>query len=351
MNRDHSSAQPAQTPRLSVAGERFLLDGAPFKMWGVRVGNHLEDDAHTQDLLDHLDEWRAHGINTITPFLQGASTGTAQGFRADGSLEPVYFARLERLLEATAERGMAMIVGLFYKSKVQHFTGVAAVERAVANAAEWLRPYRHAAINVANEYHSPVYDSASYPFRDPKSLARLFDVIHEVDPERLVGAQARGWEFVVPVAHAADIAIHDDPIIAEELLFTHKVGKPVIDVEGAGHALDHWKGGVPGVFDEGAQLYFRQQIHSCNAIPGKNIFFHAHWIQMPPRRCALGGNGTPEDPGIHWYFDLLARVLGLTPHGDEWCLPPWERMWNEGRKGVGYQRFTAAAKEPVGATA
>src|SRR5687767_11890622 len=165
-------ARPATpSPRLSVAGERFLLDGKPFKMWGVRVGNHLEDDAHLQDLLDHLDEWHAHGINTITPFLTGASTGTAQGFRPDGPLEPVYFERLERLLHATAQRGMAMIVGLFYKSKVQHFTSVEAVERAVANATEWLRPYRHAAINVANEYHSPVYDSAIFPFRDPKALS------------------------------------------------------------------------------------------------------------------------------------------------------------------------------------
>ena len=214
----------------------------------------------------------------------------------------------------------------------------------MANVTEWLRPYRHALINVTNEYHCPEYDASPFPFRDPAAIKRLFDVVHEVDRERLVGASARGRAFILAVAPAADVVLHNDPILAEELLFLDKVGKPVVDVEGGGHAHDHFKRTGAGIFGEAAQLFYRSEIHSCRAITGKHHFFHAHWIQQPPRRCAIGGDGTPENPGIHWYFDLLARALGLTPHdpgSDDWCFGPWEAEWTEGERGEGYERFIA----------
>ena len=297
---------------LAIDGLDLLVDGRPTTLWGLRVANVLEDDDHVDRLLAALDAYQAHGINALTWFLQGGSSGTVNAFREDGSLEPAYLPRCERLLAETAKRGMAVVVGYFYQHRPLRPRTGADVERAVAAASAWLRPYRHVIVNVANEYHAAAYDQVRsiYPFRDPSAINRLIDVVRAVDPERIVGANAKTLELVLPVARHADVALHDDPGIAEELLFTHEIGKPVIDVECAGFALDM---GHPGIFSRDAILFYQAQVRSAQALRGKSVFFHAHWFQEPPRRFELGGYGTRDDPGVHWYFDLVARVRGLSP--------------------------------------
>ena len=113
------------SPVLALDGERFLLDGRPHKMWGVRVANQLKDDAHTDDLLSHLDEWHAHGVNSLAPWLYGATTSERNVFGADGSVDGATLVRLQRVLDATAERGMTVTVGLFFKNQVAHFSSAA----------------------------------------------------------------------------------------------------------------------------------------------------------------------------------------------------------------------------------
>ncbi len=297
---------------LSVSGLDLLLDGQPTKLWGVRVANALEDDDHVERLIGALDEYQAHGFNALTWFLQGGSSGTVDAFRADGSLDEAVLARQRRLLDETARRGMVAVVGYFYQRRPLRPRTAADVERAVRNATVWLRPWDHVVVNVANEYHARQWAESRdvYPFGDPAAINRLIDVAKEADASRLVGANAKGADLVLPVARHADLALHDDPGIAEELLFTHAVGKPVVDVECGGFALDV---GHPGVFTRDAGFFFQNQVRSAQAIRAKHIFFHAHWLQEPPRRFQLGGYGTAGDPGIHWYFDLVAQVTGRTP--------------------------------------
>jgi hypothetical protein len=297
---------------LAIDGLDLLVETNPTKLWGVRVANALEDDDHVERLLAALQSYQAHGINALTWFLQGGSSGTVNAFREDGALEAAYLPRMERLLDETARRGMVAIVGYFYQNRPLRPRTAAGVERAVAAATEWLRPYRHAIVNVANEYHAAGYDKTRlvFPFGDPAAINRLIDVVRATDPERIVGANAKGIELVLPVARHADLALHDDPGIAEELLCTYEVGKPVVDVECGGFALDI---GHPGIFSRDAVLFYQAQVRSAQALRGKSVFFHAHWFQEPPRRFELGGYGTQDDPGVHWYFDLVAQVRGLSP--------------------------------------
>src|SRR5215213_5338842 len=65
----------ADNPRLDVRGERFLLDDKPFDVWGVRVASATKDDAQTDHLVAQLDEYKAHGVNTVSVFYQGSSGG------------------------------------------------------------------------------------------------------------------------------------------------------------------------------------------------------------------------------------------------------------------------------------
>lgn len=298
--------------KLAVAGLDLLLDGEPTKLWGVRVANALEDDDHVARLLGALDSYQAHGFNALTWFLQGGSSGTVNPFREDGALDEAEMARQARLLDETGRRGMVAIVGYFYQRRPLLPRTAADVERAVANATARLRPWDHVIVNVANEYHARQWAEKRdvYPFQDPAAINRLVDAAREADPDRLVGGNAKGLDLVLPVARHAEVALHDDPGIAEELLFTHGVGKPVIDVECGGFALDV---GHPGIFTRDAGFFYQAQVRSAQAIRGKHVFFHAHWLQEPPRRFDLGGYGTAEDPGIHWFFDLVAQVTNRAP--------------------------------------
>ena len=298
--------------KLAVRGLDLLVDGQPTKLWGVRIANALEDDDHVERLLAKLDTYQRHGINALTWFLQGGSSGTVNAFRADGSLDAEVLARQARLLDETARRGMVVIIGYFYQRRPLLLRSADDVERAVAIATARLAPWEHVIVNVANEYHAAQWAEKRdvYPFQEPDAINRLIDVAKEADPSRLVGGNAKGIDRVLPVARHAEIALHDDPGIAEELLFTHAVGKPVIDVECGGFALDH---GHPGIFTRDAGFFYQAQVRSAQAVQGKHLFFHAHWLQEPPRRVELGGYGTADDPGVHWYVDLVAQVQGIAP--------------------------------------
>lgn len=41
---------------LSIRGDRFLLDGEPIELWGIRVGSATMNDAICQHLIDQLSE-------------------------------------------------------------------------------------------------------------------------------------------------------------------------------------------------------------------------------------------------------------------------------------------------------
>ena len=244
--------------KLSVSGPDLLVDGRPTKLWGVRVANALEDDDHVDRLIAALDEYQAHGFNALTRFLQGGSSGSVDAFLPDGSLDEAVLERQRRLLDETARRGMVAIVGYFYQRRPLRPRTAADVERAVANATAWLRPWDHVMVNVANEYHAAQWADKRdvYAFQDPSAINRLVDVAKAADPNRLVGGNAKGIDLVLPVARHADVALHDDPGIAEELLFTHDVGKPVIDVECGGFALDV---GHPGIFTRDAGFFYQNR--------------------------------------------------------------------------------------------
>jgi hypothetical protein len=304
---------PSSTPELQVDGELLLLDGQHYPLWGLRTANQLEDDAHVQELIKHLDIYLDHGVNAVAPFLQGGNGGTTNAFLPNGDLDERVMGRLVSLLEETARRRMVVVVGFFYVERAHRLESTKAVERAVAQVTDRLRPYRNVIFNLVNEFHLPDFDKTAFPFRQPDGIKRLLDIVRSIDPERLAGANCNDPALAMQVARHTPLVLHDSHTLADYLLFVERIGKPVIDVECGNHALD---AGRHGVFSEGAKMFYEQQIASAAIIPGKSIFFHAHWVQGPPtkwpglrniysRHCDLGGYGTIVDPGMRWYFEAV----------------------------------------------
>ncbi len=129
--------------RVAVRGEEILLNGRPTKVLGLRCSNALISDATTNDLIAALDPYRSYGVNTVAIFVMGSRFGDIKGYLPDGSLDPVYRDRFERILRAMDERGMIAIVGCLYWSTSKAKEDLASwdqeiASRAVANTAKWI---------------------------------------------------------------------------------------------------------------------------------------------------------------------------------------------------------------------
>ncbi len=125
-----------------------------------------------------MPEWRKHGLLGITINLQG---GSPEGYSKaqpwdnsaiapDGSLKPVYMARLKRILDKADDLGMAVILGIFYFGQDERVKDEAAVIKAVDNTVDWVfdRGYRNVLIEVNNEcnvtrYEHAILKPAAYP--------------------------------------------------------------------------------------------------------------------------------------------------------------------------------------------
>ena len=108
-----------------------------------------------------MPTWRAHGVLAFTINLQGGSPegySKAQpwhnsGIEADGSLNPDYLSRLERIIDFADALGMVVILGYFYFGQDHRLTDENAVKRAVDNATGWLfdKGYTNVIVEVNNE--------------------------------------------------------------------------------------------------------------------------------------------------------------------------------------------------------
>lgn len=165
---------------VSIAGEDFLIDGTPtyagrsfegrriegllFNVRAVQAtfddanpgtrGNWAYPDTGTWDpernvaeFCEALSTWRDRGILAVTINCQGGGALYSpdiyrsydnSAFTRDGELKPDYAARIRRVIERADELGMIVIVGLFYMAHLDKLDGAEAIDRAAANAVDFL---------------------------------------------------------------------------------------------------------------------------------------------------------------------------------------------------------------------
>lgn len=291
----------------SIQGEKTLLAGRPLLMTGLRCSNALLSDATTQDLVDHLPVYADYGCNTVSVYFMGSRFGDVKGYREDGSLDPACAARMGRIIEAAAPRGMVVLVGCLYwstsKARWDGWTQKEA-DAAVANTVRWLkdRAYRNVFVDVDNEgmaHKAKAFDTASM-VRAGKAA----------DPACVIATNCRE-----DATAEADLAIHHSPPVA---------GKPYAETEGSPPATP---GGYWGSYSKKDGLYNyinigvyteamkRSQIAATEAhlARGRGYLLASTWLQCPPPHgpnCRPGGLGGPDDPGIRWWLEYLKAKVG-----------------------------------------
>jgi hypothetical protein len=313
------SAAAEERAVLSVDGVRFLLNERPIDLWGIRVGSATMDDRMCQHLIDQLDEYRAHGINAVTVFYMGCSGGYYDPFTADGrDIEAGHQQRMERIIRACAEREMIVVAGIFYQRAQLKLRDEAALRQAVRTVAERLKPYRNVIINIANEQNSGRYQGLAQTLNDPQTIVELCRLVHEVDPQRLVGGG--GYDHakneVIGRSTHVDVLLFDtagpQPTSAElyrRFRAAEVRNKPIVNVETFGGWTRNFP---PGVFPQELRAVYRAEADAAAAEPGLSVFFHNNpWLQGDPMRYDLGGEGSDDDPGIRWYFNYVKQKRRL----------------------------------------
>ncbi|MFP4366773.1 MAG: hypothetical protein ACLFQA_06735 [Bacteroidales bacterium] len=313
---------------LKADGIRFTLDDQPFDMWGIRVGSAAIEEEYTSHLIDQLDEYMAHGVNSLAVYYMGTHAGYANSFPSpDGTvLDQDHHRRMVRIIEEAAKRDMVVIVGIFYQRVEPALQDAEAVRQAVRTVTRELLPYRNVIINIANEHNSHWYESTGFNdifnMHDPERVLELCAIVHEVDPDRLVGAGGYDHDNNVTLGLSPhmDVLLFDtstDRLSSGELYQRFRAdgvtNKPIVNVETFGGWTANWP---PGEFPDSVKASYYREIEDAASEPGLSVFMHNNsWMQGPgeghPLRYDLAGYGTEEDPGIRWYFEAVREARGL----------------------------------------
>jgi hypothetical protein len=168
--------------------------------WAYPDTGRWDPERNTGEFLAAMPAWRRHGLLAFTLNLQGGSPqGYSQGqpwhnsaLEADGSLNPAYLARLERILNRADELGMAVILGFFYFGQDERLRDEAAVLRATDNAARWIldHGWRHVLVEINNECNVR-YD---HPILQPRRVHELIRRVQDLrrDGRRLLVSTSYG---------------------------------------------------------------------------------------------------------------------------------------------------------------
>lgn len=293
--------------RFSVSGTATLLDNRPLVVRGLRCSNALVTDAASDSLILHLPVFAAYGINTVSIFFMGSRFGDVRGYREDGTLDPVYAARMGRIIEAADGLGMVVLVGCLYwgnsRAKWESWTQAEA-DAAVRNTVAWLaeHDYLNTLVDVDNEgmaLRKKGFDNRA-----------LVLAGKEAGPGWVIGTNFRGDSPA-----EADLALH----------FANPVpDRPYIESEGSppGVPGGYWgpyskREGFYGYLNAGvytpemraAQIWVAAEHFDA----GHGYMLASTWLQAPPPqgpRHHPGGEGTPDDPGVRWWLRWLRATYG-----------------------------------------
>ena len=178
---------------VEIKGDQFYINGKPtypgrywnnYKIEGLLINSRMvqgifddlnpenvsafaypdtkkwDAERNNNEFVANMSLWNSYGLNCFTINMQGgspsgygASKCINSGFNKDGSLNPAYLKRLDKVLKEADRLQMVVILGLFYFGQDQYLTDEKAVINATENTINWLfeKGYRNVIIEIANE--------------------------------------------------------------------------------------------------------------------------------------------------------------------------------------------------------
>jgi hypothetical protein len=296
------------TPFLTYDSRRFKIDGVEISPFGIRAVNSLQSDVITADFISHLDTMKEHGIQSVKLCIQGGRATEGgnsffNGYNADGSLKSEFFDRLEDILNATAERGMVLVLQLFYRGQDQELTDDEAVLNAVENTVNWLEAggWKHYWLHVINEWYHNGYDHDQ--LKTSAGQIEIYNLIKSINPDI--------------ITHVSDADGANDGFDADTGLKASN-GDVVVEYR----RQDDYTS--PGVFtlDERLQAQNDAKTTFNN---GGYWFWHAAWHQKADLegwpQFEKGGDGSSKSPGASFIWDTMRQLSQSYHLPFQNCLP------------------------------
>ncbi|MFQ3578637.1 MAG: hypothetical protein SNJ71_00675 [Bacteroidales bacterium] len=301
----------------SVQGKHIYLNGRQFLARGLRCSNALYSNESTKDLINNLDLYNYHGINTISVYFMGNRFSDFTGYNEDGSLKSEYKERMGNIIEAADERGMLVIVGCLYwgqtKAKYQGWKQKEA-NAAIKNTVLWLseKNYFNCLIDVDNE--GMAQSMAGFDDRELVLAGK------SANPKILIATNYSGLP-----PQEADLGLHFSEINPEN---------PYIESEGTPHwAPGGYWGRWSRKFDSinsykrddtywnyiNIGVYTEEMKRDCLEMSKKyfdngwGYLLASTWLQAVPPfgpNHSPGGDGSIEHPGIRWFLEFLRSKFG-----------------------------------------
>ncbi|MDO8545415.1 MAG: hypothetical protein Q7S40_33660 [Opitutaceae bacterium] len=334
---------------ISIAGEKFLLNGKPTyagRTWeGVSIEGRLMNSRMVQGVYDDLNpetrsrwtfpdgapwdagrntrefiaampEWRRHGLLAFTLNLQGGSPeGYSRlqpwhnsAFTEDGALRPEYLQRTARIIERADELGMVVILGLYYFGQDERLKDEAAVIRGVDAAVDWVldRGDRNVVIEINNESNVRYDHAILKPDRVHELIARVRD--------RIRG----GRRLLVGTSYGGGRIPDDNVVKVSDFLLVHGNGVSdparITDMVRKIRALPSWRP-MPIVFNEDDHFEFDKPNHNFAAAVKAGASWGFFDYRMKGEGPADGYQSPPVDWGINSprkkaFFAKLKEITG-----------------------------------------
>ncbi|MEP7361871.1 MAG: hypothetical protein ABI972_01330 [Acidobacteriota bacterium] len=347
-------AKPADAWKKTYTGGKFKPEAAG-RLMNLRVTQALfhdewlteypfDPEKNTDRVIAALDTYKAHGILAVNVSLQSGNPGYnkeqplikrdrayklgpgkgmhTSAFLPDGSLKPAWMARLKRLQTALDKRGMILNLMYFYQSQDEIFPDTASIERATANATDWLieNDCRNVVIDIANEFDIRGWD---HDYWIKNNLDRLMGVIRGRFREKKAA-------FAVPISSSTGSSMALFPHISAnaDLTMIHGNNKPVA-LKGRRTAELAADATAPGpIFmnedDSGRETtpaVLKNELASCDAVfqaggswgymPWRQTQMYPFKFYMPAKTSKLRDGMTLEESDPVYFKAVLEHIRGL----------------------------------------
>ena len=198
----------------------------------------FDPEANTDQFISHIPDYHAHGIRAFTLCLQGGMPdyegALNSAFNPNGSLRQNYLDRMARVIRASDQHGVAIILGCYYQRQDQVLENADAIRQGVVNVAQWIsdQKFTNVMIEVANEYAHRGFTHNI--IRDPKGQVELIQLAKQTAPQLIVTTSGMGsGRLDERIADVADfLIIHfnntDMADVPERINALKHLNKPIV---------------------------------------------------------------------------------------------------------------------------
>ncbi len=333
---------------VSIQGEKFLINGIPTykgRSWqgqsiegllmNSRMVQGIFDDLNpetadrwkypdtqkwdanrnTDEFVKAMDSWYAKGLLAFTINLQGGSPlgygnkgWINSAIDPKGDLRPEYMKRLERIIDRANEKGMVVILGLFYNDQEDLLESNEAVLRGVDHAIDWLfsKNYRNVIIEVNNECNLKYSHSILQP-------ERVNEVI-----ERIQSKKKNGYRYLAGTSFSGGKVPAENVVKAADFILIHGNGvkdpAKITDMVSKIRALDAYTP-KPIIFNEDDHFDFDRP--SNNLVEA--VKSYASWGYFDYRMKDEGFENGFQSVPVNWeisssrkqaFFNKLEEITG-----------------------------------------